>query len=335
MLNRIKYIDIMRAIGIILVVFGHCIGTDNAIKKIIYSFHMIIFFVISGLLLKIERKNIKEYGIKKFFQLIVPYFIWNFIYCGINKQTILLILYGTRKSILAANGLSSLWFLVAYFWTSIIIQLIIDFSFKFKKNNIFIILCTVSLSLIGFSLSAICNFKYNIPLEIDVALQMLFFVLLGYFIRNIIVYLNKKINLRNVKITKFGIFIILTILTIFTAFLNKNVNYVIIADALYGSIVFIIPAILGTIAVIVISSLLESFEKLSYYISIVGKNTIGILCTHKIFISMFSFIKNVIKMKLISVLVIFVLSFSFSLAVSLIIDKFLPNLLGKNIGVKK
>ena len=49
--QRLTYIDTMKAIGIALIVFGHAPGLDASLKAFIYSFHMPLFFFISGVLL--------------------------------------------------------------------------------------------------------------------------------------------------------------------------------------------------------------------------------------------------------------------------------------------
>lgn len=49
--DRIEYIDIFKGIAIILVVLQHCIGT-GFLGKIILSFHMALFFFISGYIIK-------------------------------------------------------------------------------------------------------------------------------------------------------------------------------------------------------------------------------------------------------------------------------------------
>ena len=46
--DRIILIDIAKAITIFLVIWGH-ISTGSALEKFLYSFHMPLFFVISGM----------------------------------------------------------------------------------------------------------------------------------------------------------------------------------------------------------------------------------------------------------------------------------------------
>lgn len=55
-LNRIPVIDIMRGLGIILVVMGH-ISCEPHLSCWIYSFHMPLFFFISGMSFFVAGKN--------------------------------------------------------------------------------------------------------------------------------------------------------------------------------------------------------------------------------------------------------------------------------------
>lgn len=79
-----KQIQILQAIGIILVVVGHkCIGTIPTMLNVffIYSYHMALFVFISGYLFKDEHiKDVKGYIAKKFKHLVIPYYIYNLIY---------------------------------------------------------------------------------------------------------------------------------------------------------------------------------------------------------------------------------------------------------------
>lgn len=53
--NRVVHIDIARGIAIILVVLGHCCqSADMALNRVILSFHMPLFFFLSGVFAKSE-----------------------------------------------------------------------------------------------------------------------------------------------------------------------------------------------------------------------------------------------------------------------------------------
>ena len=71
------WIDWSKIIGIYLVTLGHGSLVSSEIKTFIYSFHMPLFFIISGLLYK--RRGFKDTFVKCWRSLIIPYFIINTI----------------------------------------------------------------------------------------------------------------------------------------------------------------------------------------------------------------------------------------------------------------
>ena len=58
MKERLIWIDILKGLGILTVVFAHCYIPDELLKKIIYTFHMPLFFLISGYLHKTNSMKI-------------------------------------------------------------------------------------------------------------------------------------------------------------------------------------------------------------------------------------------------------------------------------------
>lgn len=58
--QRIAYIDLVKGIGILCVLFGHLIPNDGIVKPAIYSFHMPLFFILTGILLKKESIQFKS-----------------------------------------------------------------------------------------------------------------------------------------------------------------------------------------------------------------------------------------------------------------------------------
>ena len=78
--RRIDWIDCVKGLGILLVYIGHCyIPTVN---DFIYSFHMPLFFIVSGFLWdnsKYQQMSIRDFAEKKFKAYIIPYFKMSFI----------------------------------------------------------------------------------------------------------------------------------------------------------------------------------------------------------------------------------------------------------------
>lgn len=94
--NRIEIIDILKAIAIMLVVFGHALvigyatpGGSPSFRQctdIIYGFHMSVFFVVAGLFVqKWTLLDFKTAFRRKFCRLMIPYFTWGFLF-SVYKQ---------------------------------------------------------------------------------------------------------------------------------------------------------------------------------------------------------------------------------------------------------
>lgn len=46
--NRIDWIDVAKGIAILLVIIGHTVQFGSATRNVIFSFHMPLFFILSG-----------------------------------------------------------------------------------------------------------------------------------------------------------------------------------------------------------------------------------------------------------------------------------------------
>lgn len=55
--KRIKYIDMLKAFCIILVIAGHMGYTPAKVKLLLYIFHIPLFFFLSGMTLNVEKYN--------------------------------------------------------------------------------------------------------------------------------------------------------------------------------------------------------------------------------------------------------------------------------------
>jgi len=72
--QRIKWIDYLKGFLILTVMFGHTLGIPNILKVYIYSFHMPLFFFLSGMLYK--KRGCKELLLYINRRLLIPYFFW-------------------------------------------------------------------------------------------------------------------------------------------------------------------------------------------------------------------------------------------------------------------
>ncbi len=116
--QRITYLDMAKGVGIILMVAGHLLGSLQTIDykpwfspvfQVITSFHMPLFFVISGVVLALtreENKDMRTIVRRKAKTLLLPYASFSVIYIAINIYT-----YFAHPELIE---LSLLWKLIVY-----------------------------------------------------------------------------------------------------------------------------------------------------------------------------------------------------------------------------
>lgn len=99
--TRDTNVDIIKAIGIICMVAGHC---DSPITKFIYLFHMAIFFIASGYCFKETNsdnfQNLRKFFSRKVQTLWLPYVLWTSIYSLLHNIFIKINVYTNNSSIL-------------------------------------------------------------------------------------------------------------------------------------------------------------------------------------------------------------------------------------------
>jgi len=155
MKKRIAYIDICKTIGIVAMIMGH-IGFGKLFDIFIHLFHMPLFFFITGFLYK-DEYSMKNYLVKKFRTLIIPYFSFSVFHIIIsillgetekNSISPFLFFYTNRIPIAGA-----LWFLMSLFVACIC------FGFINRISNWIIKTALVSLiTLTGHLYRTICSF---------------------------------------------------------------------------------------------------------------------------------------------------------------------------------
>lgn len=160
-IHRIEYIDLLKTFTILCVIIGHVIPEmNNPIKTFVYSFHMSLFFVISGFFFK-SSLNItcRELIVKKSKQLLLPYIIWTSVYFFLHHQK-----FDSISNVISI--IRNLWFLPALF----VIYFISFFAFKKLKNIYFALIffilyivmgCPWGQSVPAFLIGILLNSKYK------------------------------------------------------------------------------------------------------------------------------------------------------------------------------
>lgn len=334
MKSRIKYIDIAKAIGIYLLIVEH-MGFkygDYYLKIVITSFHMPLFFILSGMVLN-TSKTFKEHIISRAKSILIPYVIWALISCRFSWKNLLYIFYASNKSLSCVGDFSVLWFLPCLFLADIFTYAIV----KFKNQLFFILFSIAGCGAVSLCLKYIVKIlKYDFPWSFDVALTATCFILFGYIISE-----NKLID-KIKNMTKLSIVSVVCLLLIITA-VSSIFNYgarnnvfgcVVMAWGLYGNyFLFCISSFFGSVLIILLSSLLESIRGLSQILQKIGQVTLLIMVIHQQIIILLE--KIAIKFYLganFPLLIVFSLITLFvSYFLAEVIMYLIPNLAGKNM----
>ncbi len=278
--QRIGFVDYAKAIGITLVVVGHANAYNSFCKEWIYAFHMPLFFLLSGMLLR-PTADLKAFAIKKGRRIIVPYFVWGLIFSVFSLKNIALVCYGSHQTLVLANSLSSLWFFPTLFVGYVIGEMIINAATRNAKTSALLrFTWGVVGMLVGFLLPKL---HYGYPWGLDIALVAMGFMMIGKCTFEMLM----KVRLIN-NIWLLAVTCVLGISTM-GVFLNSPQNgYVNVAESIYGNhILFLVSALLGSFFIICLSILLEkvNWGAVSKSILYVGQNSLTIMILHKPVIS--------------------------------------------------
>lgn len=282
--SRNNSIDILKGVGITLMIMGH-IGFGGKFDRYIHSFHMPLFFIVSGYLYSEKREvpikvlllnKVKRFLVPYIFFAIVNYVCWLFV--NIKKSNIFaplghLIWHNTEK--LPICG--AIWFLTAIFWTEVI-YIVIQRTVKNRvAKEIIIWGLSVGISIVQSYIS------FTLPLSIDIGIVCMGFYHVGHILRRIetTLLLNYMVTFKfnKGKIIPLMIVVMLSnfVLTFVTPYINVKMRWYGIVPAFWGN------AILGTIGFYLLALIIDHEEQFPFVIKIgsllatMGKNSIVFL----------------------------------------------------------
>lgn len=240
--DRNYTVDIAKGYGMILVIAGHLFTYGSNPFNFIFSFHMPLFFFLSGFLFTLEKYPRPSDLFKKVFRTMVTTYLF-FIFIGF----ILYFISGRLKpnahllySIFLKGQpdvCGSLWFITCLAIVYILFYFIIR---KLDKNQTkWIIFILAVCLLLEFLLTRAST--YYIPLKLESVPIALFFFTIGYYCR-----LNKWMD--KVKV-KWGLIALIAV--IFFSYINSTVN--ICVPTLGNILYFLITAFGGICFILAIS----------------------------------------------------------------------------------
>lgn len=293
--ERIAWVDGLCGIAILLVVLGH---VNPPFKKIIYGFHMALFFIISGFLFKDCYDKKLSQWIKAYFQrYIVPYFIL----CGVNFLIEALISICFRAGMFPFNkylcgilysygstewmpNCSPLWFLTCLFCASCMLRSIHLIT---QSNSKRIIICLV-LSGISYILDVLD--VPRLPWNFGTAMMAVLFIEIGFQI-------NKMDILNKLKYQGCGVQIFVCIIILFSATIGIILNPVEIVEFSANNY--------GSFILMIMGSVSASFL-LMFFANIVGSSTasakaLTYLGRHTLFLMSFDYFSDFISVRVLQI----------------------------------
>lgn len=283
--NRIEYIDSIKGLAILLMIFGHM--EFHNLNWFIYSFHMPLFFILSGFFFNVEKPiapRVKKLG--------TPYFITAFAiimfeilrqclnyYTSSDKyspieigKVIAAALFGCAKPVGIGNylipGIGPIWFLMALALGYYILWVLYKSENLFKLKHLAIIGCVV-LAVMGWGISII---RGQVPFSANQAFIVPLFLVFGSKIKRMIT--RQSINW----------YVIIAAMTLWgiELYFQKNVQYMSMTQmsSIYFPI-YILGAISCSYIIIALFKIINTKFRLSF-LSTLGTATLLILCIHSI-----------------------------------------------------
>lgn len=282
---RTPYIDVARGIALILVVWGHILSGSTFTFQWIFSFHMPIFFFLSGMCFHPEKfDTLGDFLKKKVKTRILPYFVialLGFLICmcipsyrepvlsdGLGLQMLSLVYYAQPRNLYIGQS----WFLIGLFFA----ELFAFFWYRFTKDKkltfiffglgIWILLASQVLWRINNLFTS--SYFSRLPWKIDAGFIAGIFVVAGYY--------TQKYQLLN-KLFRFK-FMLFPLLLFFNILFGPILNgYVNICDCVMGIRTFyFISAFSGILAVMLFSMFIEKSNILAFF----GKYSLPMFAAH-------------------------------------------------------
>lgn len=284
--KRIDYLDMAKGIGIILVVAGHSTLVSESALTWLASFHMPLFFIISGMLLwhnKEEEKSMRELLRRKARGIMIPYISFSVIFmcilllfCFLHKGNITAVdIQKNLVQISSLGGVSVLWFLSTLFFGEII------FLYIRKKTNHRVTVGLV-IFLVGAAVIGKTVFERRFSMDTDLFhlwlgsfVKMWFrsavacgFLAIGYYTK---MFLKERETICRGEIAA-GV--LCFFLNLYLSLKNGRVDLNFLEFS--NPILYFFNAYLGTMAVILICKNCKTLRFLTY----LGVNSLIIMATH-------------------------------------------------------
>ena len=288
--SRSATVDIAKGIGIMLVVLGHNWFSvrSGELHRIIFSFHLPLFFFLSGVFLNPE-KRFNRLVVDKYHSLLNPYLLICIFYILIStiiqRHLPWNWIFGTVAAIGDAlpHDIGAVWFLPHLFLVTLLSWVFVKMSktwpFPIGRTTVTLIVLLVagycSIGLFWGTRITLFNKSmvvHGLPLAMDIAIMSSFFFVAGYFYRGLVLRFKFSATLFIAAVLSFAVLHIKYRYSL--DFWQRQYDHIVWSS---------VAAALGIYIVLGISYLLSLWQFSKRWISYIGQGSIFIMAVHGLF----------------------------------------------------
>ncbi len=280
--KRITYLDMVKGIGIILVVLGHSTYAPDQAITWLASFHMPLFFMVSGMLIWQIGEETKPFLFsigRKAKSIMIPYVTFSILFIIVKLLYLVRMpelitieqIWDAIYQTVTFYGISVMWFLPALFVSEVIFlglrkikqgKEVATIASIFVLGTLAVVLKPFidQISVVGIRyVSAMCLRSFS----------AFVFVAVGYYIKKYILKDRSKWSM-----VELGMGMIMCGVVVYLSYITPRVdmNFLVFGNPL----VFYGTAIMGTMGVVFICKNIPTIKALLY----LGRNSLVIMATH-------------------------------------------------------
>lgn len=263
---NIQWIDTLKGIGIILVVAGHTLSSD--FRLFVYSFHMPLFFMISGYLFK--EDDVINFAKRKIKSIAIPYFSYIVIFSLLeiykidfsNPNLLLKIKYIIYNSLYGGELLTGqfgvFWFVSVLFITQQLYNLLLKTK---NKNLVFMSI------LLMYALSYMYpNINKASALDFMVTLNAIMYFYIGNLMRCGLIKIHKYISI---------------VVSLIYFYLSLNYPSLFFIDMKYSNFGIPVVSSIGCVFVFSMFSYISNRISKIEFLNAIGVASMTIMFTHQ------------------------------------------------------
>lgn len=264
--KRLSWLDSLRGFGIILITLGH-LGCFELLERYIYSFHVPLFFFISGYLYRSNALPLPTFIKKKTLSILVPFLVWTALSTSVNLVLGYRLIPLIEKALTYKGQLtwnSPLWFLLVLYFVEILFTLLDRINERTYFKVIIIVVSLVTFLLIG-------DIRLTLKLNL-VPFAMIFFATGNVMRRSIE---NRGFFLKRWQKIPLALLLLVTGF-VFGAVLNCRIKY---THAIWGNYLYLFIA--AFCSVIFYYILFRNVDKIGHskLLKYLGENSMIIMCS--------------------------------------------------------